>query len=327
MDASLGTVPVHRHNVAMEADDLASADDLWWSWAVLAAENRLPEGARGALDSEEHVLSYENGASWARMQRIGGGRAVIWGLAAGSVKDALTEQIDVLDGAPDWASSNAVWRSIRSTKPGFLAWYSRDGWDTSTSGMFDGVVDLLTPLLRADPHLVAAARAGTTDSALLRDAHGVAHVAAQGAIRKRLRSQIHRQMRDTVERDRGLPERPTLLARWLRVSEPAISFEHTVLVDSGKLVPLGDSPWLPEALQVSLTNILRELHRSEADEESGAWIAAQVRVAAGRITLARAFDSLPDWFTGKGPTMRALSWEMQQRSPEWRPAWSTLLPD
>jgi len=152
-------------------------------------------------------------------------------------------------------------------------------------------------------------------------------VAAQGAIRNRLKSQIHRQMREAQERDRGLPERPTLLARWLRVSEPGISFEHTVTVDEGELVAIGDAPWLPEALQVSLTNILRELHRGEAGEESGAWIAAQVRVAAGRITLARAFDSLPPWYTGKGPTLRALSWEMQQRSAAWRPTWATLLPE
>jgi hypothetical protein len=314
----------------MEADDLASADELWWSWAVLAAENRLPEGSVAALDPDEHVLSYVYADSWASMQRIGGGRAVIWGVAAGSTKDAISQHLDVLDGAPDWASSNAVWRSIRNVKPGFLAWYSRDGWDTSTTGMFDGVIDLLAPLLRADPRLVADAKAGTGDPAttheLLRGAHGVAHVAAQGAIRKRLRSQIHRQMREASERERGLPERPTLLARWLRVSEPGISFEHTVVVDEGELVSLGDAPWLPEALQVSLTNVLRELHRGEAGEESGAWIAAQVRVAAGRITLARAFDSLPPWYTGKGPTLRALSWEMQQRSAAWRPAWATLLP-
>ncbi|MFL6157605.1 MAG: hypothetical protein ACJ72D_16040, partial [Marmoricola sp.] len=240
--------------------------------------------------------------------------------------NAVSRHLDVLDGAPDWASSNAVWRSIRTTKPGFLAWYSRDGWDTSTHGMFDGVVDLLTPLLRADPHLVAQARDGSASEPLLVAAHGVAHVAAQGAIRKRLRSQIHRQMRDTHDRDRGLPERPTLLARWLRVSNPGINFEHTVVVDEGELVPLGDSPWLPEAHQATLTNILRELHRDEAGEESGAWLAAQVRVSAGRITLARAFDSLPPWYTAKGPTLRALSWEMQQRSPAWRPAWATLLP-
>lgn len=311
----------------MEADDLASADDLWWSWAVLAAENRLPEGSRADLDPVEHVLTYEYAGSWVNMQRIGGGRAVIWGVASGSTRDAISQRLDVLDGAPDWASSNAVWRSIRTTRPGFLAWYSRDGWDTSTTGMFDGVIDLLAPLLRADPTLVASARAGEATSELLRAAHGVAHVAAQGAIRNRLRSQIHRQMRDTCERDRGLPERPTLLARWLRVSEPGISFEYTVLVDEGKLVALGDSPWLPEALQTSLTNILRELHRAEAGEESGAWIAAQVRLAAGRITLARAFDSLPPWYTGKGPTLRALGWEMHQRSAEWRPAWATLLPE
>lgn len=310
----------------MDADDLPSADDLWWSWAVLATSDRLPEGSVADLDREEHVLSYSYGESWANMQRIGGGRAVIWGFAAGSTKNAISSHLDVLDGAPDWASSNAVWRSIRTAKPGFLAWYSRDGWDTSTSGMFSGVVDLLGPLLRADPHLVESARSGETEVELLKDAHGVAHVAAQGAIRKRLRSQIHRQMRDTRERDRGLPERPTLLARWYRVSEPGISFEYTVLVDSGDLVPLGDAPWLPEALQTSLANILRELHRAEAGEESGAWIVAQVRAAAGRITIARAFDSLPPWYAGKGPTLRALTWEMQQRSAAWRPAWATLLP-
>lgn len=310
----------------MEADDLASAEDLWWSWAVLGTGDRLPEGATAELDVEEHVLSYTYGDSWAFMQRIGGGRAVLWGLASGSTKDAVSTHLDVLDGAPDWASSNAVWRSIRAAKPGFLAWYSRDGWDTSTTGMFDGVVDLLTPLLRGDPHEVEAARAGQVDNDLLRDAQGVAHVSAQGAIRKRLRSQIHRQMRDTRERDRGLPDRPTLLARWYRVSEPEINFEHTVLVDQGELVPLGDAPWLPEALQASLSNVLRELHRAEAGEESGAWIAAQVRVAGGRITIARAFDSLPPWYTGKGPTLRALTWEMRQRSAAWRPAWATLLP-
>ncbi|MFL6060279.1 MAG: hypothetical protein ACJ72E_03535 [Marmoricola sp.] len=310
----------------MEADDLASADDLWWSWAVLAAQGRLPEDAAAELDTDQHVLSYSYGSSWACMQRIGGGRAVLWGVCAASPKDAISQHLDVLEGAPDWASSDAVYRSIREAKPGFLAWYSRDGWDTSTTGMFGGVVDLLTPLLRADPRSVEAARAGETEDELLRGAHGVAHVAAQGSIRKRLRSQIHRQMREAPERDRGLPERPTLLARWLRVSEPGISFVHTVTVDEGELVELGDAPWLPEALQVSLTNILRELHRSEAGEESGAWIAAQVRVAAGRITLARAFDSLPPWYAGKGPTMRALSWEMQQRSPAWRPAWASLLP-
>ncbi|HEX4189571.1 MAG TPA: hypothetical protein VHZ06_01145 [Marmoricola sp.] len=310
----------------MEADDLASADDLWWSWAVLTAGDRLPEGARASLDADEHVLTYEYGASWASMQRIGGGRAVLWGLADGSAKDAVSQHVDPLAGAPDWASSNAVYRSIRSTKPGFLAWYSRDGWDTSTTGMFDGVVDLLSPLLRADPHLVAEARGSRATGELLEAAHGVAHVAVQGAIRNRLKAQIHRQMRDTSERDRGLPERPTLLARWLRVSEPGISFEHTVLVDEGELVSLDDAPWLPEAHQTSLNNVLRELHLLEAGEESGAWMAAQVRVAAGRITVARAFDSLPSWYAGKGPTLRALAWEMQQRGPAWRPAWATLLP-
>jgi hypothetical protein len=310
----------------MEADDLASADDLWWSWAVLATSDRLPPGAEVELDTEEHVLSYSHAGSWACMQRIGGGRAVLWGVADGSVKDAISEHVDPLDGAPDWASSNAVWRSIRTTAPGFLAWYSRDGWDTSTTGMFDGVVDLVTPLLRGDPRDVAAARSGETDDQLLKAAQGVAHVAAQGAIRNRLKAQIHRQMRDTCERDRGLPVRPTLLARWHRVSEPGVDFKHVVLVDQGELVASSVDPRLGETLLVSLTNVLKELHRDEAGEESGAWLAARVQVAAGRITLDRAFDSLPSWFDGKGPTLRALPWEMQQRSLDWRPTWATLLP-
>lgn len=310
----------------MEADDLASADDLWWSWAVLTDQNLLPEGATCELATDEHVLSYDYGDSWASIQRIGGGRAVLWGRAGNSTKDAISEHLDVLEGAPDWASSNAAWRSIRETKPGFLAWHTRDGWDTSTPGMYDGVVDLLMPLLRADPRLVAAARAGETDSTFLKEAQGVAHVAAQGAIRKRLRQQIHEQMRATPERDRGLPERPMLLARWARVTEPVASFTHTVLVDEGQLVVTATTAWLPDAMRTSLDNILRELHRSEADEESGAWMAAHVHYDQGRITLRRAFDSLPTWYAGKGPTLRALSWEMQQRVPRWRPAWATLLP-
>ncbi|MGO4257873.1 hypothetical protein [Marmoricola sp. RAF53] len=311
----------------MEADDLASADDLWWSWAVLADSGRLPEGSACELDPDEHVLSYDYGDSWASMQRIGGGRAVIWGRAGSSTRDAISAHLDVLAGAPDWASSNAVWSSIRNVKPGFLAWYSRDGWDTSTTGMFDGVVELLGPLLRADPRLVAQARAGEGCSTLLQQAHGVAHVAAQGSIRKRLRQQIHAQMRETPERDRGLPVRPTLLARWARVTEPVGDFVRTVQVDEGRLAAPDGAETLPEAMAASLHNVLRELHRAEADEESGAWLLARVSYSDGRIRLDRAFDGLPAWYAGKGPTLRALTWEMQQRSPRWRPAWATLLPD
>lgn len=310
----------------MEADDLASADDLWWSWAVLADSGPLPDGARGDLDTGDHVLHYRLGDSWASMQRISGGRAVLWGRVADATRDAVTQRIDVLAGAPDWASSDAVWRSLRTTRPGFLAWYSRDGWETSTTGMFDGVVDLLSPLLRADPRLVAAAREGSTDSPMLRSAHDVAHVAAQGSIRTRLREQIHRQMRDTAEHDRGLPERPTLLARWQRIADPRMPFVHTVLVDEGQLVTVTDHLPLSEAAEQSLTNVLHELHRDEAGEDSGAWLVARVCFDGTRITLDRAFDSLPEWYTGPGPTLHTLSWEMQQRTRRWRPAWSTLLP-
>jgi hypothetical protein len=310
----------------MEADDLASADDLWWSWAVLADAGPLPTGATAGLDPQEHVLDYHLGGSWTCMQRIGGGRAVLWGKVADATHDAVSERIDVLAGAPDWASSDAVWRSIRQVRPGFLAWYSRDGWDTSTTGMFEGVVDLLSPLLRADPRLVADARCGRAGTPLLQKAHGVAHVAAQGTVRNRLKEQIHRQMRDTAEHDRGLPERPTLLARWVRIAEPRGPFEHVVMVDEGELVPVTGELPLPDAAARSLANVLSELHRAEAGEDSGGWILARVRYDGTRITLDRAFDGLPGWYAGPGPTLRALSWEMQQRTRAWRPAWSTLLP-
>lgn len=310
----------------MEADDLVSADELWWSWAVLTDADLLPEGAGCALDIDEHVFSYDYADSWVSMQRMAGGRAVIWGRAAGSHLDAISAHVDVLAGAPDWASSDAVWRSVRQVKPGFFAWHSRDGWDTSTPGMFGGVIDLLTPLLRADPRLVEAARAGRADSVLLKDAAGVAYVAAQGPIRNRLRHQIHEQMRGSGERDRGLPERPTLLARWARVVEPVAPFTHTVLVDQGELAATATSEWVPGAMRLSLGNVLRELHRAEADEEGGAWLAAQVHYTPDRLLLRRAFDSLPSWYAGKGPTLRGLSWEMEQRAPHWRPAWASLLP-
>lgn len=310
----------------MDADDLASADELWWSWAVLTDEGLLPDGAEAEFDAAEHVLRYRFEDSWLSLQRIAGGRAVLWGRVAGASRDAGTERIDVLDQAPDWAGTDAVWNSIRVVRPGFLAWYSRDGWDTSTPGLVGGVFRLAQPLLRADPKMVASARSGGAESDLLRQALGVAHVAAQGAVRNRLKAQIHRQMRDTAERDRGLPHRPALLARWARISSPPGDFRHTVFVDEGDLAPTGEPAALPEASLLSLTNVLRELHRSEADEESGAWLVAQVRYLGGAISMHRGFDGLPAWYDGKGPTLRSLTWEMTQRAARWRPPWATLLP-
>ena len=73
----------------MEADDLASADDLWWSWAVLADDERLPDGATSELDVDHHVLHCHLGESWASMQRIGGGRAVLWGRVAEQIDPRL----------------------------------------------------------------------------------------------------------------------------------------------------------------------------------------------------------------------------------------------
>ncbi len=302
----------------MEAEDLVAADDLWWSWAVLTDQGLLPDGATSELDADAHVLTFRSGDSWVSMQRFGGGRAVLWGRVAGSPAPG-----DVLEGCPDWASSDAVSHSTRESPAGFLAWYSRDGWEGSGASSFDRLTGLMLPLLGADPRLVEAAR-GQDVSPLLTQARGTAQVAVQGSIRRRLRDQVHRQMRDTREIDRDLPERPVLLARWVRITEPA-PFEYAVLTDRDLLVPAYGG--LPPAATQSLHNVLMQLHRDEAGEESGAWLVAVVRYAGGRITLQRAFDSLPAWYRGRGPTLLSLGWEMRQRHPRWRPAWASLLPD
>ena len=62
----------------------------------------------------------------------------------------------------------------------------------------------------------------------------------------------------------------------------------------------------------------------------GAWLFARVTSDGIAVRLERAFDSWPAWHQvsapGEGPSMEDLAWEMQQRSPAWRPAWASLLP-
>lgn len=308
----------------MDADATVSADDLWWSWAVIATRPDQPEGIQVGLIEDDHVLTVDHGDSWLRMQRLTGGRALLWG----RTKQPPTEEVDVLADAPDWASSDAVWRSTNHQAPEFLAWYAHDEWDSNSPGdAWEDSLHLFDIMRTADRDEVRAARAGETDVPLLKAAAGRANLSSQGALRKRIRTQIHQQMRDAAEVPRDLPPRPMMLERWRRVSQPAFAFFHVVAAREGTVVPLSTVPSLPREIWTSLTNVLQHLYQVESGEDSGAWLLARVAYDGQRITLDRAFDSLPVWFDGKGPRLAVLTWEMRQRTSSWRPGWSRLLPD
>jgi hypothetical protein len=307
----------------MDPDETVSAEDLWWSWAVLAAcPEGLPAGVRVALDEREHVLSLDHGDAWLRMQRLRGGRALLWGRTSDS-----SPEDSALDGVPDWVGSDAVRRSSAARPPEFLAWYAHGEWDTSTTDRWDDSLPLFA-IIRAAPHdLVRAARRGETDHPVLVAARSAAPLSTQGSMRRRLAQQVHRQMRDATEVDRGLPDRPTLLVQWLRIVRPAYPFQHVVRVEEGVVAAVHTAPRLDSETAQRLTSVLQQVYRDEAGDDSGAWLVARVRHDGTRITLQRAFDSLPGWFRAAPPGRAALTWEMRQRCARWRPAWAALLPD
>ena len=323
----------------MEPEDLPGADDLWWSWVVLAALHTAVDNGACRLDTEQLVLALEDpDGGWLQMRRTHGSRAVLWGRSS----VAPTSYHDPRRDVPDWALTDAT----DDCRPSFVAWFSHDEWDASASVADEGAVHLLRALLTVDPRLVALARAGGADAqALTAYAHGdrleeAAAVIAAGAtdpppvwagsVRDRLRDQVHDQMREARERDRLLMSRPPALVQWSRVNGPAVPFQHAVLaVRQGfRLAPTNTR--LPDPTLQTLTNVLRTLHTEEASEDSGAWLFARVTSDGVVVSFERVFDSWPEWFAtthvSQGPTLEDLAWEMRQRKPRWRPAWASLLP-
>lgn len=336
---------------------MPDAEDLWWSWVVLAALHRTTGDPSCRFDPDDLVLSLDaTDGSWLRMQRVLGSRSVLWGrstLAAPAPADARR-------GAPDWALTEAT----DGDRPTFVAWHAHGEWDLSHHDEDDGLVPLLRPVLAVDPRLVALARAGDLVAGHLADhlpgprpdechlAAGLALVAAAGAtppaatagsVLSRLRYQIHEQMRDAAEgrvvpagaggsgADRMLLQRPPAVVHWARTNGPGTPFTWSVMWLRGEAVPGAGNTRLPDAVRRSLTNVLTELHRSEAGEESGAWLFARVHSPDGVVVaFDRAFDSWPSWFAvhdrDRGPSLADLAWEMSQRAPAWRPTWASLLP-
>lgn len=313
---------------ATDAGEDVSADDLWWAWAVLATRTDLPRDVRVHLDETEQVLALDQGAGWLRMQRLQGGRALLWGRTSGStVRPLHHEPEDVVAGVPDWASSDAVRRSSAAEDPEFLAWYARGEWDTSTTDRWDDSLHLFDLFRRVSVAEVRAAREGRTDHPLLTAARRAAPLADQDTIRRRIATQVHRQMADADERDRNLPDRPMLLTQWLRIVQPHYAFTHVVRVVEGVVEPVATVPRLAAAAARRLDAVLQQVYRHETADDSGGWLLGRVKYDGARIRLDRAFDSLPPWFRAEPPSLDALTWEMRQRTRRWRPAWTGLLPE
>lgn len=323
----------------VEPDELPDAEDLWWSWVVLASTH-LDEGDDSCrFDRDRLMLSLDNAdGSWLRMQRTQGRRLVLWGRSA----LAPATPPDARLGAPDWALSE----DTGPRRPTFFAWWAHGEWDASSPCNDTGALHLLRPLLTVDPKAVALARSGDATVETLAPYVGEDHLAeavdlvgaaaatapsrAGGSIWTRLRDQIHGQMRDSTDLDRMLMQRPPALVQWSRINGPQMPFEYAVLVTRDRITPAPTNTSLPESVVSSLTNVLLTLHHDEASEDSGAWLFARVTSDGVVVRFDRAFDSWPAWYqvqhASEGPSLEDLAWEMWQRDRAWRPAWASLLP-
>ena len=327
------------HNEGVDPDELPDAEDLWWSWVVLAAMHGADDHETCRFDPHRLLLCLDNAdGSWLRLQRTHGRRLVLWGrsaIASGSATDARR-------GAPDWALSEATEGRV----PTFFAWHVRGEWDASTAYDDEGALQLLRPVLTVDPRAVGQIRAGAVSPetmpssveeeqleearALVTAARADAPARPGGSTWSRLRDQIHGQMRDAEETERMLMQRPPALVQWSRINGPGVPFEYAVLVTRHGTTPAPTNTALPEAVESTLTNVLLGLHSDEASEDSGAWLFARVTSDGVVVRFDRAFDSWPGWYqvhhADEGPSLEDLSWEMSQRGPQWRPAWASLLP-
>ncbi|MCW2867828.1 MAG: hypothetical protein JWR20_2016 [Marmoricola sp.] len=348
---------------------MPDAEDLWWSWVVLSALHRAAGDRSCGFDPEELVLSLDApDGSWLRLQRVLGSRLVLWGrsaLAAPAPADARRGAPDwALSQATHGDRPTVVaWHAHGEWD------LSHHGEDDGLLPLLRPVLAVdprLVAVARAgdlDADRLAAHLPAPRpperdlEAALALVAAADAAPAAGPAVSvlTRLRDQVHQQMRDAVERheaaddpggpggppgpgsprgsgaDRVLLQRPPAVVHWARTNGPGTPFTWSVMWLRGEAVPGAGNTRLPDPVRRSLTNVLAELHRSEAGEESGAWLFARVHSPDGVVVaFDRAFDSWPDWYAvhhrDRGPSLADLAWEMSQRAPAWRPAWASLLP-
>ncbi len=344
----------------MDLQDLGTPAALWRRWVLLAA-GRAALGERGCeIRRQDSCAHLDDGAdAWLRMRRLGGNRAVVWGHHPRLRPDERFRD-ELLDTAPDWSYDVDSAHAVRDV--GFLGWYAQGSWSSVPGALPAEVAEMLAPL-GSDAVLAdwwRAAWPDATDASLatvldrpegpaLEDVLGsaAAHRAGKQVALGRawaghplsatatahLREQIHLQMRSSEELgDRGHPARPALLRQWARVNLTGAPFRHAVCavgVERGDgFVASATNSGLADAEQRSIDNVLMELRMSETDEKSGAWLFARVSSDGRSASVDRAYDTWPAWYVAPagGPTMASLHAEMDQRAPDWRPPWASLLP-
>ncbi len=315
----------------MDVDELPPAEGLWWAAAALAARDRALTDATDAgwrLDSRNQVLHHEPpDGRRLRLQRLFGGRFAMWGT------DPADTAHRVWSGIPGWAGTDVDewWERSGAT---FVAWHTRDGWDTATP---EASLLPVEPLLTAyaeglgaaatDPTVLATLIGGgdaEAARAVLSEARAEAPT-RRARVRGMLAREVQAQMTGSPERDRLLPQRPVVVVRWARAARPPAGFAFSVHHDGDRVVEDTSNHRLDEQFRSSLLNIFALLHREESDPASGSWVFARVTFDGINVSFDRAFDSRPHWYAGEGPSLEMLAAEMSRRDPSWRPPWSRLL--
>lgn len=322
----------------MDVDALPEPDRLWWPFAVRAAVATTAGDGTWRYDRRYRMLRHDDGPARLRMHRVEGRRAVLWGTWPEHPPTAAWT------GIPGWATSDVVEQGLRREGATFVAWHTRHGWDTATpdADLSGPVTRLLEPALpeRVLEAVAAGRREESVLASLLGDADAAPALAVLQAasaaeppgigVRRLLAAEIRAQMAMTPERERLLPQRPVALVRWARVADLGWGFQYAVHLqaraDGAHLEPAhGNSP-LPDQFRVTLHNVLERLHLEEASDDGGGWLFARVRWDGVSVHLDRAFDSRPPWAEDDGPSLTTLAAEMARRHPDWRPAWTRLLP-
>lgn len=325
-------------NVLVDSDALIHPDDLWWPMVLLAARHVVDEDGGGSLDVVDSCVCLNGVDNYVQLQRFRGQRAVLWGRVG-------DHEGPPLEDVPDWALTDRLDQAVRTRGINYVAWFAHGEWDAVTSAARGAPELLLSRMPSLEDEIVEAARTSDYDSEALRDFLGADphHVVellrsaeselpppVGGTVSGRLLVQIHEQMRDATEADRTLIQRPAVLVQWSRINGPSPPFEYAVMAARNQLVPATTNTRFTTTATRSLTNVLHRLRHDEASDEYGAWLFARVWHDGRMLHFDRAYDSWPGWYQARrpnqGPSMADLAWEMDQRSPQWRPRWASLLP-